>query len=210
MSVRVNLLPRETRARQVATRQRQGAVGGFVLLVLLLAGVYVWQVSRVNDAQAQLAVEQDETAHLQRQVDDLVEFRDLAQQREEMDTTLQVALGGEASVAGILQDVAAVMPDDTQLDTLNVHLGEEATDDTTGAATVGSFTATGQMLTSHAPGVERLLRSLDQVAGFVDLSVGSSALDEPDEDVATFSVDGRFSPEVLTGRYVDGLPEELQ
>ena len=210
MSVRVNLLPRETHARQAAARQRTGVVLGLVALVALLGAVFLWQMNRVDNARAELAQEEERTDELRAEVAALQEFDELRERQREAEEAMQTTLSGEASVAGILQDLAAVMPDDAQIDTLNVTVGEEATDDATGEATVGTFTATGKTLTSHAPGVERVLLSLDKVASFVDLFVNSSALDDPDEDTATFSVEGKLGPEVLTERYLDGLPEDLR
>ena len=210
MSVRVNLLPRETYARQAATRQRNGVLAGFIGLIVVLGLLFLWQSSRLDDARNELAREQDQTQAIQHDVNQLSEFDELRSRQEDAHATVQETLSGEVSIAGILQDMAAVMPSDAQFDTLNISIGEEATDDATGARTLGTFAATGRTLTSHAPGVERVLLSLEKVATFVDLFVNSSALDEPDGDVATFSVDGRLGEEVLTGRYRDGLPEELR
>ena len=210
MSVRVNLLPRETHAKQAATRQRLLLAGAGVLLLVLLAGVHLFQLSRVDSARAELAEEEARAAELQDEVAALAEFDDLQERRRQAHETIAVTLGGEMGLAGILQDLAAVMPADAQLDSLNVSLGTESHDATTGRATVGTFSATGKTLTSHAPGVERLVLALDKVAPFVDIFVNSSSLDEAGEDVATYSVEGQIGPEVLTGRYRDGLPEELR
>ena len=211
MSVRVNLLPSETAERQAASRQRLAVAGGFVLLLVLLGGVYLFQVNRVSDARDELAAEQAEVEELEAEVAALAEFEELRQRRGEVQEAIRTTLAGEVGMAGILQDLAAVMPDDAQFDTLSVNIGEEALDPATGRPTLGAFAANGQTLTSHAPGVERLLLSLDKISAFLDLHVGSSALtDEEDEDIATFNVEGRLGDEVLTGRYLEGLPEELR
>jgi hypothetical protein len=71
----------------------------------------------------------------------------------------------------------------------------------------------GKSLESHAPGVERFLISLDKVASFVDLHVSpprSRATRRTPTTGPSPSVDGQIGPEVLTGRYDDGLPEELR
>jgi Tfp pilus assembly protein PilN len=210
MSVRVNLLPRETYARQAAARQRGVAGLAGLLLLLLLAGAYWWQTSRVADARDELAAEEQRVTELEAEVAALAEFDELRDRQESSDETIRTTLDGEATFAGILQDLAAVMPGDSQLDSLTVSVGGQSVDDTTRQPTVGSFAATGQTLTSHAPGVERLLLSLDKVASFVDLFVNSSTLDDAEQDIASFSVEGQIGPEVLTGRYQDGLPEELR
>jgi Tfp pilus assembly protein PilN len=210
VSVRVNLLPRETYARQLASRQRAFAAVAGLLLIVLLAGVYWWQASRVADARDELAAEEERVSELNAEVAALVEFEELRDRQETSDETIRTTLDGEATFAGILQDLAAVMPADSQLDSLTVSVGEASMDDTTRRPTVGSFSATGQTLASHAPGVERLLLSLEKVASFVDLFVNSSTLADDEQDIASFSVEGQIGPEVLTGRYEDGLPEALR
>lgn len=214
MSVRVNLLPRETYARQAAARQRlvAGVLGA--LLLVILAGVYVFQLQRVSDAEEELAVEQERVDELRAEVASLAEFGELQQRREAMEEVIIQTLGREVTVAGVLQDLAAVMPADAQLDSLSVTVGEPSTDTTTRAPTIGELSVTGKSLESHAPGVERFLISLDKVASFVDLHVSSSSLegdvDEDDDRTVSFDVDGQIGPEVLTRRYADGLPEELR
>ena len=210
MSVRVNLLPQETAERQAAARQRGITVLVVLLLVALLGAAYWWQLARVSDARDELATEEEQVAELQGEVAALSEFEELRIRHEDTLATISTTLDGESSVAGILQDLAAVMPTDTQLDTLGLVLNEAGVDDATGTRTAGNFTANGQTLTSHAPGVERLLLSLDKVAAFRDLHVNSSTLEVEDEDFATFSVDGQLGPEILTRRYENGLPEELR
>jgi Tfp pilus assembly protein PilN len=211
MSVRVNLLPSETAERQAAVRQRTTVGGAFLVLLLLLGGVYFLQANRIGDARDELAAEQARTNELQAEVDDLNEFDELRVRRDDVERTIVDTLSSEVGFAAILQDLAAVMPSDAQLDTLSVTVGEEGLDNSTGRATVGGFAAQGQTLTSHAPGVERLLLALDKVAAFLDLHIGSSALiHEDDDDIAAFEVEGQLGDEVLTGRYLEGLPEELR
>lgn len=210
MSVRVNLLPRETSARQAASRQRLIAAAAIVLLLILLAAVHLFQLGRVDSARTELAAEEERVTELQDEVASLREYEELRQQQAETQETLQTTLGGETGLAGILQNVAAVMPTDAQMDSLSITLGEEGQDPVTGAPTVGTMSATGKTLTSHAPGVERLLLSLEKVASFVDLFVNSSSLQEADEEVTTFTVESQIGSEVLTGRYQAGLPEELR
>ena len=210
MSVRVNLLPRETYARQAAARQRGFAALAGVLLLVLLAGVYWWQVNRVGDARDELATEEARVTELEAEVAALGEFEDLRARQEQAEETVRTTMRGEVTVAGILQDVAAVMPADSQMDSLSITIEAPSADEAGGVSSVGSFSATGQTLTSHAPGVERLLLSLDKVASFFDLFVNSSTLDDAEQDIASFSIEGEIGPEVMTGRYTDGLPEELR
>jgi Tfp pilus assembly protein PilN len=216
MSVRVNLLPQEQTARQAAARQRTGIIAGAAVLVVALGGAYVWASSQVTEAETRLAAAQDVSAGLRLEVEQLADIRELDQRRTETIELLSTTLAGEVSMAGILQDVASVIPSDTQLDALNVDItpvaADAPADATLGAepGAIGAVNLTGKTLEAHAPGVERFLLELDKVAGFRDLYVNSSALDDPDERVATYSIDAAIGPEALTGRYWTGLPEELR
>jgi hypothetical protein len=211
MSVRVNLLPEATKERSRMARQRAGVLAACLTLVAALGGVYLWQDGRVSGAQAELASEQARLVALQDDLAQLHEFSELEARREAVDTRIISALGEESSVAGILQDIAAVMPADAQLDQLTVALGQAApsADGSTGRS-VGTFTAVGRTLSNHAPGVERFLIELDKVIAFEDLFVSDSRLENLDEPYATFTLESHLGPEVQTGRYRDGVPEELR
>jgi Tfp pilus assembly protein PilN len=206
-SVRVNLLPEATKARDRAAQQRGVAVSLALVFLLALGGVFWWLNGQVEDAESRLAVAQAQTAQLRTETEQLVAFRDLAQRRDDAMMTLQLAMGDEVGAAGILQDVAAVIPTDAQLETLSVTMAPPLADDD---PAVGSFNLTGKTLASHAPGVERVLLQLDKVSGFDELYLNSSSLDEMEARVATFSLDGQLDRVVRTERYADGLPEELR
>jgi Tfp pilus assembly protein PilN len=206
-SVRVNLLPESTKARDRASQQR--ALAGTVALVFLLSlgGVYWWLNGQVQDAESRLTVAQARTTDLRTEAGQLEAFRDLAQRRDDAMSMLQLAMGHEVGAAGILQDVAAVIPTDAQLETLSVTMVPPLVEDD---PAVGSFNLTGKTLTSHAPGVERVLLQLDKVMGFDELYLNNSTLDEMEGRVATFSLDGQLQRAVRTERYAEGLPEELR
>lgn len=206
---RVNLLPDEQKRRDAQGRRTAGLAAGFGVLVLAIGGVYYWQVTRVNDAQAVVDEEQAELQALQAEQAELQNFAELRTLREEGDATIVAALGAEVSVAGILQDTASVMPPDAQLDALTVTvsgltepgLGDER-------AAWGTMTMSGQTRLGHAPGLERFLLEFDKIAAFSDLYFSNSTVDE--RGVSTFSATLELGPEVLTNRYVNGLPEELR
>ena len=75
---------------------------------------------------------------------------------------------------------------------------------------LGTLVAVGRSLNDHAPGLERLLLEFDKVAAFHDLFFTSSVLEEPETPYPTFTVEAQLGPEVLTGRYLDGVPEDLR
>lgn len=217
MSVRVNLLPQASRANVRARRQRVTA--GVLALVLLLglAGVYWWQTGNLRDAEDRLAQEQLVTQGLQNEVAALAEYRELADAEDEMRETLRSTFADEVTLAGALQDLALRIPEDAQVDTLSIEFTQPVPDDDdpeVRTPPAGTFAITGQSLAAQA-GVERLLRGLDGVATFYDISLNSSVIQDREdiddlEDVVDYVVDGFISRQVITDRYRDGLPEELR
>lgn len=205
MNVRVNLLPREVEERNRARQARVALAAAALSVLVVLALGYLYQVGRVNDAQARLAAEQAKLAEIEADRDDLREFEALAVRADAANASLAGALSDEVSMAGILQDVAAVMPPDSELTTLAVTA---ETPDPENGNRLGTITATGRSKTGHAPGLERLLLQFDKVAAFRNVFFTTSTLDE--DGNATFAFDLDLGPEVLTGRYVNGLPEELR
>ena len=207
MSVRVNLLPEATKQRGRANQQRLAAAAAAGVLLLALGGIWWWASSQVRQAEDRLAAEQAVSASLRAEEAELVAFRDLANRLDEAEEVLVASLSDEVSLAGVLQDLAAVMPEDAQIDTLTVGLQgvPERTD------VIGNLVITGRTLTSHAPGVERMLLSLEKITTFGELFLNSSTLDQEQEDpVATFSLEGAVRAEARTDRYVNGLPGELR
>lgn len=210
-TVRVNLLPEATKAKGAADRQK--AVVGVCAVALLgaMAGTWFWMDGRVQDAQAELATEQARTGELSTEVNALSDFSSLQARQQQSQQLLAETLIGEVSYAGFLQDVASVVPSDSQVEQLTINLDPEATtSDPREGQVVGTFSITGKTLTSHAPGVERFLLEFGKVASFRDLYLNTSQLEEPDLPYATFSLDGRVGLEALTGRYILGIPEELR
>lgn len=198
MTARVNLLPQATRADAGRTRQRGFAIGLVVFVIAALGLATFLQRGVLTDAEEDLASAQDELAAAQAEVAALAEFQDLEGRLTAADALLADALGDEATLAGVLQDVALVVPSDGAVTSLAVSLAGEGPGP-------GSFTANAEVLSSHAPGVERFLLQLDRAAGFRDVYPGGSTIDE--DDIASFTVSVQLGPEYLTGRYADGLPE---
>lgn len=196
--VRVNLLPSEV-GKKNAARRFQGLLGVIGLGVIVLLGIaYMWQSGRVNDAQARQQVEEAKVQVLRTEVQQLAEFRRLADQGEAVNTMIAMLLAGDASLAGVLQDLAAVMPSDASIGSLSISLSE----------TGGSVTSSGISLLGHAPGLERLLIALDKVAAFDDVFFTSSVLDEA--GVASFAFNFDLTSLILTHRYDRGLPEVMR
>lgn len=208
MSVRVNLLPEATKQRDRASQQRAIASLAGVVLLAALGATYFWAASQVSQAEDVLAVEQGVSAELRGEEAELSSFRELADRQDAASATITAALSGEVSVAAVLQDLAAVMPADAQLENVAVTLPPMT--EAEPQRTVGTISMSGKTLTSHAPGVERMLLQLDKIVTFSDLYLTSSTLDDEEGRVATFALDGQVTREALTQRYTDGLPEVLR
>lgn len=210
--VRVNLLPTEVHERN---RQRRNLllVGlGVVVLLAVLAVGYFYQAGRVDDAESRLAAEEQQLQALEAELAQLEEYEALEQRVQDSTEVIATAMAGEVSVAGLLQDVAAVMPGETQLDTLNLTVTPEAEPAVGDRPQVlGQLGFTGRSLEGHAPGLERLLLEFDKVASLSDLFFSSSTLEEDVQgDIVSFSVEADVGPEALTRRYIQGLPEGLR
>lgn len=213
MSVKVNLLPREAFAKQAAARQRALAgVAGLVLL-LILAGVYFLQSNALSDAEEEQQLAQAELEELQAREAQLAEFGDLRERVEQRQELIATALAGELSYAGILQDIAAVMPTDAALTDMDVTAVQDTGPDGESIRQiVARITASGESLQGHAPGLERLLLEFDKIAAFFDIYATSSELDDEaeEEDVAVFTFEVDVGQEARTGRYLQGVPEGLR
>jgi hypothetical protein len=208
---RVNLLPREVEARERERRVRAGLAFVGLAFLALLGGLYVFQLNRVGAAEDRLAQAQQERDELQREVQRLGEFAALQRRHDEAVDTVAAAMNPEASLAGILQDVAAVMPSHAALDSLNISIhsdGSERAVSEPGGPSWGTLTGSGETLGGHSPGVERFLIQFGKIAAFFNVHVSSSSMDE--DGFTTFSFEADLGPEVFTGRYRDGLPGAMR
>lgn len=206
MSVRVNLLPEATRTQDRANQQRI-LVGALALAFLaVLGGLFWWQSTRISNLESELAQAENRLAMAISEQGDLAVFADIDQRVAQAQGRLTSALSTEVSVAGILQDIAAVTPADTGLTAFNLTIVPP--NDETPALTVGSVNLTGQVTSGIAPGVERILLDYGKVGSFDEPVFNSTTVDE--DGVATFSLEVGLLPTARTDRYSDGLPEELR
>jgi Tfp pilus assembly protein PilN len=219
MSVRVNLLPQGVKDRSKAARAR-GLLGvGALVFLLGLGGLYWLQTSRVSEREAMLAAEQQTVSELQGEVNDLRAFEDLEARRDRADELLIATMGTEVSFAAILQDVASITPSSTWLESFGISL-EETPTTPLGATrpTLGRISTAGVDANSHAPGLERFMLELDKVVAFDNVFFTDSTVvgDEErvfiggDGDETTFALELDLGLDALTGRYSDGVPEELR
>ena len=205
MSVRVNLLPEATKARGRASQQRTALIGAFVALVVVIGVVHLLQIRTLNEAEEELLAAETERAVLTSERDDLAPYADLDQRLVAAKTRITAAMAEEVSIAGVLQDVAAVTPADTGLTSMT-FVATPSTPETP-SLTVGSVNISGQSTAGHAPGVERLLLDVGKVATFQEGFFNSSTEDE--DGVSSFNIDIGVLPSAKTDRYAEGLPEEF-
>jgi len=199
VSVRVNLLPREAEQRNQQRRMTAVVGAGVLALAVVLGVLYFLRTQSLDDANQRLADEQASLQALQAQVQELREFGELEDQLEALNTLIAGAMGGEASLAGVLQDLAAIMPSNAEISTLSVSVADAT----------GTLTTAGRVIGGHAPGVERFLLEIDKVASFLDPWISASAVDLV-TNIASFSLQVQLGPEILTHRYDGGIPEVLR
>lgn len=211
MSVRVNLLPREAAEKQEAARQRQGVVVGAVVLLAVLGLVFFWQMTQVTVAEEERDAAREELQALQAREAQLGDFAELERRVERSNDILSTALAGEISFAGVLQDVAAVTPRDVAYTDFDITRAETAgPDGETVREVVARIIASGESLYGHAPGLERLMLELDKIGSFFDVYFANSEVDDEDPDVTFFQVEVDVGSQAQTGRYDQGVPEELR
>lgn len=214
MSVKVNLLPSDRAEREAAGRAR-GYIGlGFVALAGGLGVLYFLGTQNVTAAEGRVAAEQDTLTALQADLAGLEEFDALSVRASDANEVIQAAMGGEVSYAGILQDVAAVMPPSADLESLTISTGQVINRDLGDTRqAIGRLAMGGRSIEGHAPGLERFLLEFDKIAGFSDAFFTSSIRGEVEGltlDIIDFDVELDLGPDTLTARYVDGLPEVLR
>jgi hypothetical protein len=101
------------------------------------------------------------------------------------------------------------MPSDTEFETLTLAVSPTEAGPGGTVPSVGTLMATGRGANAHA-GMEHLLLQFDKVAAFHDPFLTNSALEEVEDPYTAFSLEAQLGPEVLTGRYAAGTPEELR
>lgn len=215
MSVNINLLPEEERLR-ARERRRAGITTVVVLLfAVALGGIYFLKDGAVDNARERRDAAQQQVAELRAEVASLQQFADLAAQLQTGNDLLAFAMGGEVSVARLLNDLALSFPSSASLTNFTMELlGEQdaaqAGEIDPGAA-VAAMTYTGYSVERFAPGVEVVLLDLSRIPGLTSTFLQTAAdTDIGDVGVTNFDGRARLDERVRTGRYADGLPEALQ
>jgi hypothetical protein len=213
MSVRINLLPSQARARDKA--RRGNLLLGFLVLVVvgLLGLVFITKQGAVDDAVATRDDAQATVNQLQAQVQALGAFQGLADELAAGNVLLTTAMGDEIAVARVLNDVSLSLPSTASLTALT--LTRDETVPTAGQPELGESVAnlllSGYSIERYAPGVEGVLLQFDQVDGLVLTYLNTAALaDIASVQVTSFDANGLLTAEIFTERYLEGLPEVTQ
>ena len=172
----VNLLPPEFRQRHKSRTLTRQIVMGVVAAVMLLAVLFVYESSRLSQAQDDLAAQNAANAALQSEISSLQRFADL---QTELSTKQQLVTALETDQvewSGVLHDLSMVMPSDVYLTnfTGQITLGPGGWETATGATgLIGNMQFQGVSL--NFPNVALWLDRMVNVDGWANAWVSSAA-----------------------------------
>jgi type IV pilus assembly protein PilM len=188
---RISLVPKEIVERRRERTQVLAAAGAVAVFAFLLLGLYAMRSGKVDDANHRADDAEARTATLQQEVSALQDVEtlqaDLAARRQ----TVSAVLTGDVSWTRLIQQVAAVLPNDVWLTTFS---GTASTPTTPGTV---AFTAMGFDHTSTAHWLIRV-GDLDTFAG---LWVPSSTKSQgAARSLVTFSGNATLTPAANSDR----------
>lgn len=195
----VNLLPPELRQRQ-ATQRTTLFVGlcGAAALALVLVFSFM-QSAQLQQAEDELAQQQDANARVSRQITQLQEFGDLQQELATKQQLMGQVYRNEVSWSGVLLDLSRVIPSEAYLTNLTgTTSGTEALGEGTAAGIVGSLSFTGAV--KGADTLAEWLNRLEQVDGWVNAWASSASETGPFTRIYQFQSGVDLSGDVLTRR----------
>lgn len=195
----VNLLPPELRQRQ-ATQRTTLFVGlcGAAALALVLVFSFM-QSAQLQQAEDELAQQQDANARVSKQITQLQEFGDLQQELATKQQLMGQVYRNEVSWSGVLLDLSRVIPSEAYLTNLTgTTSGTEALGEGTAAGIVGSLSFTGAV--KGADTLAEWLNRLEQVDGWVNAWASSASETGPFTRIYQFQSGVDLSGDVLTRR----------
>lgn len=215
IGVRVNLLPQEAAERVRARRLARYTALALAVLALGLGAGYVVRLTAVHAAAQARDGARTQVATLQRELDQLEEYRQLADRHINGNTLLAAAMANELSFAKVLGDLSLSVPTTASLRTLNITAADVADVVPTepggidrGEA-VADVTFSGYSVGRHAPGVSSVLIDFDDVPAFFGTYLVTTSEDRIGErDVTVFDGVARLDEGARTDRYTNGLPRE--
>ena len=195
----VNLLPLELRQRQ-ATQRTTLFVGllGAAALALVLVFSFT-QSAQLQQAEDDLAQQQDANARVSGQITQLQEFGDLQQELATKQQLMGQVYRNEVSWSGVLLDLSRVIPSEAYLTNLTGTISStEAVGEGTAAGIVGSLSFTGAV--RGADTLAEWLNRLEQVDGWANAWASSASETGPFTRIYQFQSGVDLSGDVLTRR----------
>lgn len=213
MNRQFNLLPARHVERMAERRSAGVAAAGLALLVALLAVTSLFQSRQLSQAQSERDAEQDRNAQLQERRRELAPFRQLADGITGRERLLAASMQAQVSWSAVLSSLSSTFPPDASLTSFTaestlpafgavVEAGDEG-------RVIGSGTLSGYSVQAFEPGVERILRLLEEVTGLAQPRLQEGAVEEiSGSPVTTFDGTTFVDGAALSGRYAEGLPPE--
>jgi Tfp pilus assembly protein PilN len=141
----VNLLPPEIRQRQRLQRLTSIVIGGGVVVILIIIGLFAVQVGRLSGVNADIERQNANNDAITKQIQPLQQWAQLQARAQQKQSLLDSAYAGEVSTSSMLQDVSQAIPSDAYLTALSIQIFPPEVGVGAGPSPfVGSVTATGR------------------------------------------------------------------
>lgn len=198
----INLLPPEAFQRLEARKLRGRLIVIGILYVVLLALVTLLWQGRVDNAESDVAQQEEINAELSRQVSELSEAQTFQADYDSNAALIVQALEIDMSWGRFLNDLARLIPDRVWLNSFTGAVSEP------GEAGIGTVTVSG--VAFEFPDVSAWLRSMDtdrfpSVTGTWVQTLSSSLVGEA--DVVDYSSTTGLTEAALSDRVEDRIPE---
>lgn len=188
---RISLLPGEIAVHKRERRQVMLAAAAVAVFAGLLMAVYSLRNGRVSEAEDDAAIAEARTGELQAQIAQLSDVEVLEADIAARRASVQGVLAGDVAWGRLLQEVAAVLPNDVWLTSFS---GTASNATTNGQVT---FAAMGYDQTSTA----RWILRVSELEAFSGLWVPtSSKTTGAGRDLVTFSSNAELTPAASSGR----------
>jgi len=174
----INLLPSTLRDRQRARRRTGGIAAAFVVIVLLLAGAYLYENSRLTSENRKLDAQNALNARLEGEIGRLQRFEQLKSSVDAKQVLVTQLVTGEVLWSGVLHDLSMIIPSQVYLTQFSGTVTTQSGSSDTAVSPnglVGSLTFGGVALTY--PDVSQWLTRLEEPTGWRNAWVSSGTKD---------------------------------
>jgi Tfp pilus assembly protein PilN len=170
----VNLLPPELRQRQATQRTTLFVIlGGAAALALVLLFSFA-QSAQLEQAEQDLADQQNANARVSAQIAELQKFGDLQNELASKEQLITEVYRNEVSWSGVLLDVSRVIPGEAYLTNFTGSIAStEALGEGSEAGIIGTLSFTGNV--KGADALASWLTRLEQVDGWVNAWASSAS-----------------------------------